>query len=246
MAQRNGQVLQRRKGLRLHRLCRRWPGRLRALTANITGTGYRTLEGRVSGSSSTSWRAPGTRGHQRAGASTGRRRRRPRRRRDHDDDADHDDGAPTTQCRPGTAAARLQSWQRGPLLHHRRPSGTTRWPRSATSTRASPARCSRPPARAPRRCCGRTAPASGDHFYTTSAAERDNAVAKVGYVNEGVACHVLPGRRHGHHAAAAGVQPHQRGPLLHHLSCGAGQRGGQARLRRRGRRLPRVPEPVTR
>ena len=35
-------------------------------------------------------------------------------------------------------------------------------------------------------------PASGDHFYTTSAAERDNAVAKLGYVNEGVACHVFP------------------------------------------------------
>ena len=33
---------------------------------------------------------------------------------------------------------------------------------------------------------------SGDHFYTTSAAERDNAVAKLGYVNEGVACHVFP------------------------------------------------------
>jgi CspA family cold shock protein len=29
-------------------------------------------------------------------------------------------------------------------------------------------------------------PGSGDHFYTTSAAERDNAVAKLGYVNEGV------------------------------------------------------------
>jgi hypothetical protein len=34
--------------------------------------------------------------------------------------------------------------------------------------------------------------ASGDHFYTTSAAERDNAVAKLGYLNEGVACHVYP------------------------------------------------------
>jgi Repeat of unknown function (DUF5648) len=33
-------------------------------------------------------------------------------------------------------------------------------------------------------------PASGDHFYTTSVAERDNAVAKLGYVDEGVACHV--------------------------------------------------------
>ena len=29
-------------------------------------------------------------------------------------------------------------------------------------------------------------PGSVDHFYTTSAAERDNAVAKLGYVNEGV------------------------------------------------------------
>jgi hypothetical protein len=35
-------------------------------------------------------------------------------------------------------------------------------------------------------------PASGDHFYTTSAAERDNAVAKLGYLSEGVACHVFP------------------------------------------------------
>ena len=34
-------------------------------------------------------------------------------------------------------------------------------------------------------------PTSGDHFYTTSAAERDNAVAN-GYRNEGVACHVFP------------------------------------------------------
>ena len=35
-------------------------------------------------------------------------------------------------------------------------------------------------------------PGSVDHFYTTSAAERDNAVAKLGYVAEGVACHVFP------------------------------------------------------
>jgi len=34
-------------------------------------------------------------------------------------------------------------------------------------------------------------PTSGDHFYTTSAAERDNAVAN-GYRNEGVTCHVFP------------------------------------------------------
>ncbi len=33
-------------------------------------------------------------------------------------------------------------------------------------------------------------PAGGDHLYTTSVAERDNAVAKYGYVDEGVACHV--------------------------------------------------------
>jgi cold shock protein len=33
-------------------------------------------------------------------------------------------------------------------------------------------------------------PATGDHLYTTSVAERDNAVAKLGYLNEGVACHV--------------------------------------------------------
>ena len=35
-------------------------------------------------------------------------------------------------------------------------------------------------------------PGSVDHFYTTDVAEQDNAVAKVGYVNEGVACHVFP------------------------------------------------------
>ena len=35
-------------------------------------------------------------------------------------------------------------------------------------------------------------PTSGDHFYTTSAAERDNAVANLGYRDEGVACHVFP------------------------------------------------------
>jgi Repeat of unknown function (DUF5648) len=34
-------------------------------------------------------------------------------------------------------------------------------------------------------------PASGDHFYTISVAERDNAVAKLGYVDEGVACHMF-------------------------------------------------------
>ena len=42
--------------------------------------------------------------------------------------------------------------------------------------------------------------ASGDHFYTTSAAERDNAVATLGYLSEGVACHVFP-------AAGAGTTP---------------------------------------
>ena len=40
----------------------------------------------------------------------------------------------------------------------------------------------------------------GDHFYTTSAAERDNAVANLGYINEGIACDVLG-------AAGAGTTP---------------------------------------
>jgi hypothetical protein len=31
----------------------------------------------------------------------------------------------------------------------------------------------------------------GDHFYTTSAAERDNAIANFGYSSEGVACYVF-------------------------------------------------------
>jgi hypothetical protein len=34
-------------------------------------------------------------------------------------------------------------------------------------------------------------PASGDHFYTVSAAERDGAIANAGYTDEGVACHVF-------------------------------------------------------
>ena len=42
-------------------------------------------------------------------------------------------------------------------------------------------------------------PGSGDHFYTTSVAERDNAVAN-GYRNEGVACQVFP-------AAGTGTTP---------------------------------------
>jgi CspA family cold shock protein len=33
-------------------------------------------------------------------------------------------------------------------------------------------------------------PGSEDHFYATSVAERDKAVANLGYVNEGVACHI--------------------------------------------------------
>jgi hypothetical protein len=33
---------------------------------------------------------------------------------------------------------------------------------------------------------------NGDHFYTTSAAERDNAIVNLGYVLEGVACEVFP------------------------------------------------------
>jgi hypothetical protein len=32
--------------------------------------------------------------------------------------------------------------------------------------------------------------ASGDHFYTTSAAERDNAIARFGYISEGTPGHV--------------------------------------------------------
>src|SRR6266511_3744605 len=40
----------------------------------------------------------------------------------------------------------------------------------------------------------------GDHFYTTSAPERDNAVANLGYINEGIACDVLG-------AAGAGTTP---------------------------------------
>ena len=35
-------------------------------------------------------------------------------------------------------------------------------------------------------------PASGDHFYTTSLTEHNNAVTNLGYKNEGAACHVFP------------------------------------------------------
>jgi hypothetical protein len=34
-------------------------------------------------------------------------------------------------------------------------------------------------------------PASGDHLYTISVGERDNAVGEFGYVDEGVACQVF-------------------------------------------------------
>jgi hypothetical protein len=34
-------------------------------------------------------------------------------------------------------------------------------------------------------------PSNGDHFYTTSAAERDGAVANFGYTSEGIACYVF-------------------------------------------------------
>jgi len=35
-------------------------------------------------------------------------------------------------------------------------------------------------------------PSAVDHFYTTSASERDNAVDNLGYVDEGISCYVLP------------------------------------------------------
>ena len=37
----------------------------------------------------------------------------------------------------------------------------------------------------------------GDHFYTTSAAERDNAIANVGYTDEGTACYVFNSQAQG-------------------------------------------------
>ena len=39
----------------------------------------------------------------------------------------------------------------------------------------------------------------GDHFYTTDAAERDNAVNVYGYTNEGTACYVYDTHDHLHH-----------------------------------------------
>ncbi|GAA4630133.1 hypothetical protein GCM10023196_054210 [Actinoallomurus vinaceus] len=34
-------------------------------------------------------------------------------------------------------------------------------------------------------------PAIGDHFYTTSVEERNNAVVRYGYLSEGIACEVF-------------------------------------------------------
>ena len=139
--------------------------------------------------------------------------------------------APTTTTGTTTVPLllRLQSRQRGPLLHHRccrarQRRGQRRLPQRGRRLQGVLGRRhgTTPLLRA-------FSPATGDHFYTTSVAERDNAVANVGYVNEGVACHVFSAAG-GHHAAAAGVQPRHRGPLLHHL-------GGRAR-QRRSQRLP--------
>ena len=35
-------------------------------------------------------------------------------------------------------------------------------------------------------------PASDNHFYTTSANERDNAINNLGYISEGIGGHVWP------------------------------------------------------
>ena len=35
-------------------------------------------------------------------------------------------------------------------------------------------------------------PTTRDHLYTTSVADRDNAVGEFGYADEGVTCHVRP------------------------------------------------------
>jgi hypothetical protein len=37
----------------------------------------------------------------------------------------------------------------------------------------------------------------GDHFYTTSLTERDNAITKLGYSNEGITCFVSPSQTMG-------------------------------------------------
>ncbi len=38
---------------------------------------------------------------------------------------------------------------------------------------------------------------NGDHFYRTDALERDNALRKLGYRDEGIACHVHTNQRPG-------------------------------------------------
>ena len=35
-------------------------------------------------------------------------------------------------------------------------------------------------------------PKAGDHFYTTNAAEKNNAITSLGYVDEGIAAYVNP------------------------------------------------------
>ena len=77
----------------------------------------------------------------------------------------------------------------------------------------------------------------GDHLYTTSAAERDNALANLDYVDEGVACWtpvVLQGV--GRTGFFRLFSPAGGRPLLYDLGCGARQRGRQPRLPQRGNR----------
>ena len=77
-------------------------------------------------------------------------------------------GVPGRRRGHHAAAAGVQPRQRRPLLHHLGGRAGQRGAKSATATRASPATCSRPPARAPRRCCGRSVLAAG----TTSTPPR--------------------------------------------------------------------------
>jgi len=52
---------------------------------------------------------------------------------------------------------------------------------------------------------------TGGHFYTTSAVERDNAIAQFGYQSEGTSCYVF------------GEAPQSIGPLYRMLSDGVGK-----------------------
>ncbi|KAH9925668.1 uncharacterized protein BXZ73DRAFT_91089 [Epithele typhae] len=118
----------------------------------------------------------------------------------------------------------------------------------ALSVRALPS-----PLLPPAQCCDSTvpllraySPSATDHFYTTNAQERANAVASLGYADEGTAAQVFPA------PGVAGAVPLYRlysaGGTDHFYTTNAQERD-DARPRsgtRRGRRRVRLPERAVR